>query len=74
MSPRLLWLFLSAIPDLIKLLQAIDDAQKAAALNKKVNDDLKVLHTAITNKDAAAVTALFSGAAPVSSPPSAPVS
>lgn len=61
---KLIWLFLTAIPDLIKLLKAIEDAQKQAALNKKVTDDLKTLHQAFANKDAAAVTALFSGDGP----------
>lgn len=65
---KFVWLFLTAIPDLIKLLKAIEDAQKAAALNKKVTDDLKTLHQAIANNDPAAVTALFSGSGAPPSP------
>lgn len=61
MNLRLVWLFLSAIPDLIKLLQEIDKARIAAETDRKVTDDLKTLHQAFANKDAQAVTKLFNG-------------
>ena len=65
---RLIWLFIAAIPDLLKLLDAIDQAQKQAALNRKVNDDLKVIHQAFKSKDASAITALFSSGGNAASP------
>lgn len=61
MSPlQLLFTFLGAIPDLVKLLQAIESAQRRAETDKKVKDDLQTLHKAINSGDANAVTLLFS--------------
>lgn len=61
MNPQLIWLFIQAIPDLIKLLQAIQKGIIEHDTNRKVTDDLKTLHEAFAAKDATKVTALFSG-------------
>lgn len=72
MSLSLIFTFLGAIPDLVKLLQAIQAAQKRIETDKKVKDDLKTLHQAISSGDANAVTALFSNQPPTL--PAAPTS
>lgn len=59
MNPGLLWLFIRAIPDLIKLLQALDKLRIERETEGKVTDDLKTLHQAVAAKDASKVTALF---------------
>ncbi len=66
MNLNLLWIFIKAIPDLIKLLEALEKIRIEHETEGKVTDDLKTLHQAFAAKDAAKVTALFSGAPPAS--------
>ncbi|MDH4163341.1 MAG: hypothetical protein OEW15_11730 [Nitrospirota bacterium] len=61
---KLILLFLTSLPDLIKLLQIIDKTIQKGETDRKVKDDLKVLHQAFADKDGAKVTALFMGEAP----------
>lgn len=67
---KLVWLFLTSLPDLIKLLQLIEKSISDHNVDRKVKDDLKILHQAFADKDGAKLTALFSGAAPVDDVPS----
>lgn len=53
------WLFITAIPDLIKLLQAMQVAIDQANTDRKVSDDLKSLHQAFTDKDASKLDHIF---------------
>lgn len=69
MNLRLVWLFLTSLPDLIKILQAIEKGIKETQVDRKVKDDLKTIQTAFAEKDGAKLTALFSGAAPVDNAP-----
>lgn len=64
MNLKLIYLFLTSLPDLIKLLQAVEKGIKQGEVDRKVKDDLKVLHQAFAEKDGAKLTALFSGADP----------
>ena len=59
MNLATLWLLLSSLPDLIKLLNAIQKGIDEANVDKKVTDDLKTLHEAFSAKDASKINALF---------------
>lgn len=59
MNPQLIWLFIQAIPDLIKLLQALDKIRVDSETDRKVTDDLKTLHQAFAGNDASKITDLF---------------
>jgi hypothetical protein len=54
-----IWLFITAIPDLIKLLAALQKAADAAETDRKVKTDLQSLHKAINANDASAVSHIF---------------
>lgn len=56
---KTLWLLITALPDLIRLLQAMQKAIDQAAVDRKVKDDLKSLHEAFSAKDAAKINAIF---------------
>jgi hypothetical protein len=56
---KFIWLFLTAIPDLIKLLKALETAIAKAETDRKVKDDLQKLHGAINAGDATAINHLF---------------
>lgn len=56
---NLVWNFLTAIPDLIQLLRALQRAINAAETDRKVKADLQALRKAIDAKDASAVTHIF---------------
>ena len=64
MNLKLLWTFITAIPDLLKLLAAIDKGIKESQSDRKVKDDVKTVHQAFIDRDGAKITALFSGDAP----------
>lgn len=51
--------FLQALPDLIKLFQLLDQRITEAKTDRKVSDDLKVIHAAFETKDPAKLNALF---------------
>lgn len=51
--------FLQAIPDLIKLCQALQARADAAGVNTKVANDVKTLHEAFNAKDPSKINALF---------------
>jgi hypothetical protein len=53
------WTFITAIPDLIKLLMALQTAIEKAEVDRKVNSDLKALREAINAKDPTAVAHIF---------------
>lgn len=55
----LVWNFVTAIPDLIKLLVALDKAIKKAEVDRKVKNDLKSLHEAINANDPSAIAHIF---------------
>ena len=55
----MIWKFILAIPDLIKLLAALEQAAKKAETARKVRDDLKALQKAIDDKDASSVAHIF---------------
>ncbi len=59
MNLATLWLLLRSLPDLIKLLNAIQKGIDEAKLDKKVTDDLKTLHEAFSAKDASKINDLF---------------
>lgn len=61
MNPRLWYLLLTSLPDLLKILQAIEQGIKENKVDRKVQDDLKVIQSAFAEKDGAKLTALFSG-------------
>lgn len=69
MNPRLWYLLLTSLPDIFKILQAIEQGIKENKVDRKVQDDLKVISSAFAEKDGAKLTALFSGAAPVEPKP-----
>jgi hypothetical protein len=56
---KTLWLLITALPDLIRLLQAMQKAIDQTAVDRKVKDDLKSLHEAFNAKDAAKINAIF---------------
>lgn len=64
MNLKLLWMFITAIPDLLKLLAAIDKGIKESNADRKATDDVKTVHQAFVDKDGAKITALFSGVDP----------
>lgn len=55
----LIWSFITAIPDLIKLLSALQTAVQKAETERKVSADLKALTKAINEKDMSAVNHIF---------------
>ena len=59
MNTALILLFIRSIPDLIKLLQALDKIRVDSETDRKVTDDLKSLHQALDAKDPDKVTAIF---------------
>jgi hypothetical protein len=69
MTIRLIWIFISAIPDLIKLLNEIEKVRITAETQRKTTDDVKTIHQAFANKDAAAIAALFRGSPSADSSP-----
>lgn len=54
-----LWLLITALPDLIKLLQALQKTIEEANTDRKVTDDLKSLHEAFSEKDASKLNHIF---------------
>lgn len=50
---------LSSIPDIIKLLTALQTAAKKAEVERKTQDDLQALTKAINEKDPAAIQHIF---------------
>lgn len=55
----IVWTFITAIPDLIRLLSALEKAAKAAETERKVSADLKALTGAVNAKDASAINHIF---------------
>lgn len=53
------WTFITAIPDLIKLLSALQKAAEAAETERKVSADLKALQKAVNEKDISAIQHIF---------------
>lgn len=51
--------FIAALPDIIKLLQALQKQADEAETDRKVRDDLKTIHEAFNAKDPAKLNALF---------------
>lgn len=62
MNFSLVWTFITALPDLIKLLQVLQDAINREEAERKVKSDVKALHEAFKSRDASRITALFSNA------------
>lgn len=55
-----MWLtLLTSLPDIIRLLQVLQEQIEAAETNRKVKTDLRAIHEAIANKDADALNRLF---------------
>jgi hypothetical protein len=56
---KLVWLFFKALPDLIKLLVALQTAIEKAEVDRHVTSDLKALTGAVNAKDASAINHIF---------------
>lgn len=52
---------LTALPEIIKLLQTLQTKIDEAGVERKVKDDIATIHTAFANQDADALNKLFSG-------------
>lgn len=58
-TPRALWELLRSLPLIIEILKSIQKAIDEAQLERKVSDDLKVVHNAFSERDASKLNALF---------------
>lgn len=56
-----LWELVKALPEIIKLIQAIQKAIAQADADRKVADDIKAIHQAFGAKDATQLNTLFTG-------------
>lgn len=50
---------LGSIPEILKLIAALQAAQKEQVVQKKVSDDVATIHEAFVTKDASKLNALF---------------
>jgi hypothetical protein len=56
---NLFWTFITAIPEIIKLLQVLQKAIDDAETERKVSDDVKTIHEALSSGDATKLNAVF---------------
>lgn len=56
---RFLFAFLKAIPDLLQLVKTIQKRIDEAKADRKVSDDVKVIHEVFVAQDSAKLNALF---------------
>lgn len=56
---KIFWLLLTALPDIIKLIQVLQKANEEAETDRKVQDDVKSIHQAFANKDPALLNDIF---------------
>lgn len=56
---NLLWQLLAALPEILKLLEAIQKNQQEQEIERKVKDDVKVIHEAMLSKDSKKLNDLF---------------
>lgn len=59
-----LWALLTSLPEIIRLVRAIELALKEAEVDRKVKDDVKAIHEAFTTKDAKKLNDIFNPSAP----------
>jgi len=65
----LLLTFFQALPEIISLLRAIQAGINEVDTNRKVKDDIKSIHQALTTKDASKLDHLFANEPDTSSVP-----
>lgn len=53
------WQIIRALPELIKLVDALQKNQQENQIQRKVADDVKTIHEAFTTKDFAKLNTLF---------------
>jgi hypothetical protein len=53
------WELVKALPEIIKLIQAIQAAIVKAQADRKISGDIKTIHEAFTSGDASQLNALF---------------
>lgn len=56
---NIFWELLKALPEIVRLLEALQKQQQEVAVNRKVSEDIKTIHEAFNEKDPAKLNALF---------------
>lgn len=56
---KIVWLFIKSLPDLIKLMVALQKAIEKAEVDRHVTSDLKALTGAVNAQDASAINHIF---------------
>jgi hypothetical protein len=56
-----LWTLICSLPELLKLIDLIEQAAEEAETERRVQDDIKQIHRAFIDKDPSQLNALFSG-------------
>lgn len=54
-----LWQFFAALPEILRLLAAIQKNQQEQEIERKVKDDIKVIHEAMLTRDSKKLNDLF---------------
>lgn len=56
---RTLWLLMGSLPEIIKLLQVLQEKIDQAKVDRKVSDDIQTIHGAFSSNDATQLNNLF---------------